>query len=210
MSWNGPTGQAIRASLVAATLLAICPLDTAFAELVLQRSATGRFVAFAMTEVTRAWKSQHPLDENFIYLLDSATGRIQICSDMEGLCRSIPGSERTSKGNLLGRFAGLKVAPATGAWKSKYPSDEQLIYTLDSTTGQIQICGNVEGVCTLVSSVHAREPVKWPKGRHAVSPSGFSRRCWPRVRPACRTLRRRCGFHGHLQDFLLRPIGASG
>jgi hypothetical protein len=127
-----------------------------------QRRPVGRFIALGTTEVSSAWKSAHPTDESFIYVLDSATGRIEICSDSEAICRLIPGSERDSKGSLIGRFTGVKIARATAAWKSKHPLDDHLVYSLDSTNAQVQACGDMDGACVVISGT-AHAGASWPK-----------------------------------------------
>src|SRR5437899_2222859 len=77
-----------------------------------------RYLALGMTEVSDAWRGQHARDENFLYVLDSATGRIEVCSDVEAVCRSLAGSQRDAQGVTIGRFAGVKIGRATKAWKA--------------------------------------------------------------------------------------------
>jgi hypothetical protein len=127
------------------------------------QGADGRYVALGMTDVSDAWKSQHSSDENFLYVLDSTTGRIEVCSDVEAVCRSLAGSQRDSKAITIGRFAGVKISRVTKAWKATSPSDDHLIYTLDTTTAQIQVCGDTEGGCSVVSNGSAPPAARWPK-----------------------------------------------
>ena len=117
----------------------------------------GRFVLLGMTEASSDWKLQHPADQRLLYRLNSATGAIEVCGDVEGRCRTIPGSERDDKGFLVGRFAGLQIVPATADWKAKNPHDDRLVYSMDSSSGEIQVCGNVNGGCVVVVS---RMPVR--------------------------------------------------
>lgn len=111
----------------------------------------GYFVPLGMTDVARGWKADHPSDEHFIYSLDSATGRIIICGDGGGVCRTIMASEREPQGETVGRFVGLGVVDVTRSWKSTHPLDAHLIYSMDSATGQMQICGDVSNACTSLS-----------------------------------------------------------
>lgn len=136
--------------------------DTA-AETILQRTVAGRFVGLGMTDAPRAWKSAHARDRKFIYLLDSVTGRIEICSDMEGVCRSVAASEREANGTAHGRFGALGVTPAPPAWRSRHPSDAHVIYSFDSATARIQVCGDMEESCAFVSSGHGVAADRWPK-----------------------------------------------
>jgi hypothetical protein len=126
------------------------------------RKTVGRFIALGTTEVSSAWKAAHPSDVSFIYLLDSATGRIEICSDAEGICRVIPASERDPKGSLIGRFTAVKVTPANAVWNSRHPLDDHLVYSLDSTNAQVQACGDMEGACAVISGP-AHAAAAWPK-----------------------------------------------
>jgi len=126
------------------------------------RKTVGRFVTLGTSSVSSAWKVAHPADESFIYLLDSATGRVEICSDTEAICRVIPGSERDPKGSLIGRFTAISIGLATAAWKSKHPLDEHLVYSLDSTNAQVQACGDMEGACAVISGA-AHAAASWPK-----------------------------------------------
>src|ERR1043166_2712085 len=121
----------------------------------------GRFVPLGVTNASRVWKLAHPTDESFIYLLDSASGEIEICSDVEGICRAIPGSQRDPKGSLIGRFIPVRVARATATWKSKHARDDYLVYSLDSTNSQLQVCGDLEGVCAIISDAHIG--AQWPR-----------------------------------------------
>jgi hypothetical protein len=127
------------------------------------QAADGRYVALGMTEASDAWKRQHPKDENFVYVLDTATGRIEICSDVDSVCRSLAASERESQGIVIGRFAGVKVTGATKAWKATKPADDHLIYTLDTKTAKIQVCGDTEGSCAMLSNGAAAPESRWPK-----------------------------------------------
>ena len=43
------------------------------------QGAEGRYVALGMTDVSDTWKDQHSNDEHFLYVLNSTTGRIEIC-----------------------------------------------------------------------------------------------------------------------------------
>lgn len=133
------------------------------AETLFQSDAAGRFVAIGMTDAPPAWKSAHARDRKFIYLLDSATGRIEICSDMEGVCRSIAASERDAHGLARGRFGALSVTPAPPAWQTRHPSDTYVIYSFDSATARIQICGDMEESCAFVSPGHVATADRWPK-----------------------------------------------
>lgn len=160
---GAPALQATALLLCGAVAACLCDIGASAAQTVRQRNAVGRFVALGMTDVSRAWKSVHLADENFIYVLDSATGKIEVCSDVEAICRSISGSERDSRGTIPGRFTGVKITRATAIWKAGHPQDDHLIYSLDSTNAQIQVCGDMEGTCAYVSNgeVHARN--SWPK-----------------------------------------------
>lgn len=122
----------------------------------------GKFVAVGTTKVPRSWRANHPRDTTFIYLMDSASGRIEICSDMEGVCRSVAASEREPGGIVPGRFAALNVMPAPPAWRAKHPSDRHLVYSLDSATAQILACGDIEGACDATGGA-SRQPAQWPK-----------------------------------------------
>jgi hypothetical protein len=123
----------------------------------------GRFVSLGRTEAPRGWKSQHPADLHLLYRMDSATGAIETCGDVEGVCRTIPGSERDSTGLVVRRFAAMEIAPATAAWKAGHATDDHLIYSLDSTTGEIQVCGNLEGTCAVAARGRQVAPDPWPR-----------------------------------------------
>jgi len=116
-----------------------------------QPATSGRFVPLGMSAVAEAWKLAHPSDEHFIYSMDSASGRIKICGDAGGGCRSIAESERNPAGAAAGRFVGLGIIDVTKEWKSKYPLDAHLLYSMDTATGQIQICGDMADICTSLS-----------------------------------------------------------
>ena len=121
-----------------------------------ERKATiGRIVAIGVTDAPKTWKLKHPADRNFIVLLDTATGLIEICSDVKGICRLITGSEREPDGNLPGRFSPLKITRASNEWKTSHRADTYMIYSLDTTIGRIQICGDVENTCISISSKSA-------------------------------------------------------
>lgn len=112
----------------------------------------GRFVPLGITGVAKGWKARHPSDEHFIYSLDSATGQIDICGDTGGICRSIAESEREARGTAVNRFVGLGITDVTKAWKSRHPLDAHLVYSMDTATGQIQICGDTGDVCASLSN----------------------------------------------------------
>jgi hypothetical protein len=122
-----------------------------------------RYIALGMSETSAAWKSRHADDESFLYVMDSATGRIEICSDVAAVCRSLPGSQRDARGLAPGRFVGIRIARATKAWKATSPADDHLVYTLDTATAQIQVCGDTEGACAVVSNGSPRAASDWPK-----------------------------------------------
>jgi len=111
----------------------------------------GRFVLLGTTEACCNWKVGHPSDQRLLYRLDSATGAIEACGDVEDFCRTIPGSERDEKGIVVGRFAALQIVSATPAWKAKHPEDDHLIYSLDTSSGEILLCGNIKGGCVVVA-----------------------------------------------------------
>ena len=128
-----------------------------------QTASVGRFAPLGVTSVAAGWSADHPSDEHFIYALDSATGRIYICGDVTGACRSIAESDRQAAGVVPERFVGLGVTNVTKAWKSLHANDDHLIYSMDSATGAIQICGDLSDTCTSVSnisSVAANSPPK--------------------------------------------------
>jgi hypothetical protein len=123
---------------------------------------SGQFEVLGLTLVSEAWKTRHSRDENFIYVMDSRTGRIQICSDADAVCRLLATSERDPKGIVAGRFAGVRIVAATAAWKIVHPADDHLIYTLDTTTGEIQICGDTEEACVILNATPGQS-FTWPK-----------------------------------------------
>ena len=83
-----------------------------------------------MTEACCDWRVEHPSDRRLLYRLDSVTGAIDVCGDVEGFCHILPGSERDEKGIIVGRFTALPIVSATPAWKAKHPDDDQLIYSV--------------------------------------------------------------------------------
>jgi hypothetical protein len=115
-------------------------------------SVVGRYISLGMTDAPSVWKTAHPRDRRFIYLMDTATGRIQICSDMQGICRTITSSERQSKAIVAGRFSALSVTRASASWRLMHPSDTHTVFSLDSATAQVQICGDMENACVFVSN----------------------------------------------------------
>lgn len=112
----------------------------------------GRFVLLGMTEACCEWRVEHPSDQRLLYRLDSVTGAIDVCGDVEGICHILPGSERDEKGIIVGRFTALPIVAATPAWKAKHPGDDQLIYSVDTRSGEILTCGNMKGGCAVVAS----------------------------------------------------------
>jgi hypothetical protein len=117
-----------------------------------EAARVGRFVFLGMTEACCDWKVEHPADQRLLYRLDSATGAIEACGDVEGVCRTVPGSARDEKAVLIGRFAGLHMAAATPAWRAKHPEDDHLLYSLDTSSGEILACGNVKGGCAVLAN----------------------------------------------------------
>jgi hypothetical protein len=111
----------------------------------------GQFLLLGTTEACCDWKVAHPADQRLLYRLNSATGTIEVCGDVEGFCRAVPGSDRDAKGILIGRFAGLRLSPPTPGWKATHPEDDYLIYSIDTFTGQIVVCGNVKGDCSVLA-----------------------------------------------------------
>jgi hypothetical protein len=138
--------KTLRGGLLALALCQSCA-GTAVAG---DRLIDAPYVALGITGVSEAWKSQHARDENFLYVLDSRSGLIEVCSDVETVCRFLAGSQRDPLGAAVGRFAGVKISRATKAWKAVKPSDDHLIYTLDTSTAQIQICGDTDGGCAII------------------------------------------------------------
>jgi hypothetical protein len=51
-----------------------------------------------------------------------------------------------SKG--IGRWVPIGMTAASAAWKNVNPTDEHLIFLLDSATGEITVCGDTSGVRT--------------------------------------------------------------
>jgi hypothetical protein len=136
-----------------ARLCAFCFILTAVAAAAADGPAKiGRFVLLGMTEACCGWSAEHPADQRLLYRLDSATGAIEACGDVEGACRTIPGSERDEKGIVVGHFAALQIVSATPAWKAKHPEDDHLIYSVDTKSGEILVCGNIKGGCAAAAS----------------------------------------------------------
>jgi hypothetical protein len=133
------------------------------AQVMSQPGTPGRFISLGVTEVPHAWSAAHRRDRSFIYLLDSATGRIEICSDVEGLCRSIAASAREPQGMIQGRFVAVSILSAPAAWRAKHPLDEHLVYSLDSATAQVEACGDMEAACTLINQGDNHATSSWPK-----------------------------------------------
>lgn len=127
-----------------------------------QEEDVGRYVSLGIAGVAPTWKSQHPSDEHLIYSMDTTTGTIRICGDMEGLCDAIADSKREPRGRFPHRFVGLQLVAATGKWRSAHPTDEHLIYSMDTTNGQIQVCGDMERACVFIVKGH-EATVRWPK-----------------------------------------------
>ena len=66
-----------------------------------------------------------------------------------------------SKG--IGRWAPIGMTPATAAWKNVNPSDEHLIFLLDTASGEITVCGDTSGVRASVGGSVQSEIVTPPR-----------------------------------------------
>ena len=111
----------------------------------------GRFLSLGSTDAAARWTATHPSDQRLFYILDSATGRIDICGDMTGACSSIAESNRQPSSGANSRFVGLGVVDANKTWKASHPADQHLIYSMDSATGEIQLCGDVSKTCSFLA-----------------------------------------------------------
>ena len=56
------------------------------------------------------------------------------------------GSAGKSGAKGIGRWVPIGMKPVTGDWKNVNPSDEHLIFLLDSASGEITVCGDTSGV----------------------------------------------------------------
>jgi hypothetical protein len=149
--WVGSIGMCSKSVAAAVALAALAVPLTARAQN--GGDAPGRFIALGMSAAASGWKHEHPDDEYFIYSMDSTNGRITVCGDMSGECRTVAASLRNAANTAIGRFAGLGVTAVSKAWKAKHSADEHLVHSLDSATGAIQICGDMADVCeTLAGS----------------------------------------------------------
>ena len=59
----------------------------------------------------------------------------------------------------IGRWVPIGMKPATADWKNVNPSDEHVIYLLDSASGEITLCGDASGVRTGLGSPSVVAPV---------------------------------------------------
>jgi hypothetical protein len=46
----------------------------------------------------------------------------------------------------IGRWVPIGMTAVSAAWKNVNPSDEHLIFLLDSATGEVTVCGDTSGV----------------------------------------------------------------
>jgi hypothetical protein len=56
------------------------------------------------------------------------------------------GSDGKGGAKGIGRWVPIGMKPVTAEWKNINPSDEHLIFLLDSATGEITVCGDTSGV----------------------------------------------------------------
>ena len=62
----------------------------------------------------------------------------------------------------IGRYVPIGMKPVTTGWKAVNPTDDNLIFLLDSTSGAITVCGDTSGVRTALGPVAivARSPAR--------------------------------------------------
>jgi hypothetical protein len=63
----------------------------------------------------------------------------------------------------IGRWVPIGMKPATAEWKSVNPTDEHLIFLLDSSSGEITVCGDTSGVRARVGGSVQTELVTPPR-----------------------------------------------
>jgi hypothetical protein len=137
-------------SVIAATLS-----SPSRAQQLVRTKDSQKFVWIGSTSSTPTKSGRISRAGDRFYLLDSQTGSVIQCSEAPLICKPIPGSTRASDGNVSQRYAPGRIAKATPDWNREHPNDKFLIYTLDSVTGSIQTCGDVELVCVLTPDISA-------------------------------------------------------
>ncbi|MBV9858602.1 MAG: TIR domain-containing protein [Alphaproteobacteria bacterium] len=143
---------ALRRALAALAIAQSLAAGPAWAEQPSSAEVSGRIAGIGIAPAPAGWKSEHPGDERLVYTIDTATGRIAICGDCEGECRSPSASLRLARGSRPGRFAGFAIAAPSAAWRAAHPADEHVVYSVDTATGQVLVCGDFEQICAVAPS----------------------------------------------------------